>query len=222
MRKDKPICGIYKITSPSGRIYIGQSIDIVDRWCHYKRRGAPSQVKLHRSFIKYGPHNHKFEILHQCTKEELNALEIYYVNLFQSKDKENGLNVRDGGGNRALHSEDSKKLIGDRHRNKFVSKETRIKISESKKGCKAWNKGVPFSEETKLKMNQWRIGGKLTEEHKRKISMSNASGKLILNLETGIYYNSIPDAAKSIGVSRYCLGQRLLGRSKKKTSFIYA
>ena len=28
--------GIYKITSPTGRIYIGQSVDIYYRWNDYK------------------------------------------------------------------------------------------------------------------------------------------------------------------------------------------
>lgn len=35
MSKEK-ICGIYKITSPSGKVYIGQSNNIIKRWITYK------------------------------------------------------------------------------------------------------------------------------------------------------------------------------------------
>lgn len=128
----KSICGIYKITSPSGRIYIGQSVNILDRWRKYKIRGSIGQVKLHNSFMKYGASNHKFEIIHTCANESLNEFEEYYMNLFKAKDKKIGLNIRDAG-SRGLHSEESKKLIGDGHRDKFVSEETRLKISISKK-----------------------------------------------------------------------------------------
>jgi predicted GIY-YIG superfamily endonuclease len=30
--------GIYKITSPSGKVYIGQSWDIYDRWKKHKQK----------------------------------------------------------------------------------------------------------------------------------------------------------------------------------------
>ena len=36
--KMKKICGIYKITSPSGRVYIGQSIDVYSRLKQYQIR----------------------------------------------------------------------------------------------------------------------------------------------------------------------------------------
>lgn len=217
----KSICGIYKITSPSGKIYIGQSVDILCRWRKYKIRGSVGQTKLHNSFMKYGASNHKFEIIHQCAKECLNNLEEYYMNLFQSKGRERGLNIRNSG-SRALHSEESKKLIGDWHRNKFVSDETRAKISMSKKGCKIWSKGVTFSEEHKINMSKSRIGGKHTEEHKLKQSINNAWSKLLLNTETGIYYNTIREAAKTIGMTPSGLSLRLSGNVNKKTSFVYA
>lgn len=41
-------CGIYKITSPSGKIYIGQSIDIKRRWLDYKTRVNCTQRALRR------------------------------------------------------------------------------------------------------------------------------------------------------------------------------
>lgn len=96
----KKICGIYKITSPSNSIYIGQSIDIALRWHHYKLGRSTKQILLHNSFKKYGVENHKFEVVEQCTHELLNEREKYYVDLYKTFNSDKGLNVRDGGGHK--------------------------------------------------------------------------------------------------------------------------
>ena len=74
--------GIYKITSPSGKIYIGQSIKIENRLRDYKNRKGPKQPKLNNSFLKYGYEAHKIEIVCECLIEELNDRERYYQDLF--------------------------------------------------------------------------------------------------------------------------------------------
>lgn len=83
--------GIYKITSPSKRIYIGQSINIEKRFKHYKRLSCKKQVILYSSFLKYGVDKHKFEILCECEISELNDKERYYQDLYSVITK-NGLN----------------------------------------------------------------------------------------------------------------------------------
>lgn len=74
--------GIYKLTSPSGKHYIGQTTDIDKRLKHYKRVDCKTQVKLFRAIEKYGFENFLIEILYETTNEfkhmslMLNALEI--------------------------------------------------------------------------------------------------------------------------------------------------
>jgi len=64
--------GIYKITSPSGKVYIGQSIDIELRFKQYSNiLKSIGQRKLYYSFKKYGINSHKFEILETCSVEVL-------------------------------------------------------------------------------------------------------------------------------------------------------
>ena len=55
--------GIYKITSPLGYIYIGQSINIDYRFNVYKKLKCKSQLRIYNSFVKYGVDNHIFEII---------------------------------------------------------------------------------------------------------------------------------------------------------------
>jgi len=57
MANDKTVIGIYKITNPKGRVYIGQSINIEKRLSNYKKFNCKSQPKLHLSFVKYLYHN---------------------------------------------------------------------------------------------------------------------------------------------------------------------
>ena len=84
--------GIYKITSPSGKIYIGKSINIQKRFKQYKKSLGKGQPLLNRSFLKYGIDNHVFEIVCICDYEDLNDLERYYQLLFSCIGK-NGLNI---------------------------------------------------------------------------------------------------------------------------------
>lgn len=178
MRK---IIGIYKITSPSNKVYIGQSVNIYNRFYRYKSLKCKTQPHLYNSLLKYGVSNHKFEVIHECQANELNELEKYYIDLYSSFNNKNGLNLKDGGN------------AGGK-----CSEITRKKISDSHKGQKAWNKGIPMSSEqyekvkntmfksggvglrngaiiskkTRKKMSEIKKGVPLSERHKQKISES--------------------------------------------------
>jgi hypothetical protein len=70
--------------------------------------------------------------------------------------------------------------------NRNMSKETRQKISEYRKGKSSWNKGKSHSDKTRRKMSENRRGkvaknkGKpMSEEQKRKISETKKANKLL-------------------------------------------
>lgn len=93
--------GIYKITSPTEKIYIGQSKDVEYRLNRYKELRCSAQVLLYNSFLKHGVENHIFEIIEQgdFTRDELNFLEKKYILQFNSfrGNNVNGLNLTTGG-----------------------------------------------------------------------------------------------------------------------------
>lgn len=91
----KKVSGIYIITNKiSGKIYVGESLDIYRRWhdehipqlrknCHYNK-------ELQNDFNKYGEENFSFEILERysednpiTTKAKIIILESYYVTAFK-------------------------------------------------------------------------------------------------------------------------------------------
>ena len=85
--------GIYKITNPKGKIYIGQSVNVEKRLREYRGiSNCKNQIKLYRSIIKYGFSEHIFEVLEECTVEELNIRERYWQDFY--KVLEEGLNCR--------------------------------------------------------------------------------------------------------------------------------
>jgi group I intron endonuclease len=85
--------GIYKITSPSGKVYVGQSVNIEKRFTHYRKLyNCQQQHKLYSSLGKYGASAHIFEVLESCSIEELNIRERYWQDLYNAV--VNGLNCK--------------------------------------------------------------------------------------------------------------------------------
>lgn len=169
---EKDTIGIYKITSPSGKIYIGQSVCIRKRWISYKSiERIKSQTKLYRSFKKYGVENHVFEVIEECKFEDLNGLERYHQELYNSVEK--GLNCvyQESEGKPRIFSEETKRRISEGNKGKKISEEAKEKLSKALKGRK-------FSEETRLKMSESRKGKKRSKETRIKISESS-KGKII-------------------------------------------
>ncbi len=153
------LIGIYKITSPSGKIYIGKSTDIYKRWTGYKVKQNKKQTKLYNSFNKYGVLNHKFEIIELCDILNLSEKETFYIKKYNTYNTDNGLNLTGGGEGICFLSEDARKKIGEFH-----------------KGNK-YNLGRITSDKTKEKLRKI---GKLrifTEEHKKRISESKKGTK---------------------------------------------
>lgn len=170
---------IYKITSPTKKVYIGQSINILKRWQSYSRLNCKSQVKLYNSLVKYGVKKHRFEVLQICEAEHLNELEKYYVDLFQTFNSKYGLNLMDGGGNKASPSIETRIKMSKSSIGKTMSDEARKKMSTSMKGRKLSAEtikkitekttGQKRNADTIEKMSNW------TRTDEMKIKMSKAS-----------------------------------------------
>lgn len=92
--------GIYKITNPKNKVYVGQSIDINRRWEEYVNlRKDAIGVKLYNSLKKYGPNEHKFEIIEECKSKQLDKKEIYWGLFFDVLNPKKGLNLKLGNSN---------------------------------------------------------------------------------------------------------------------------
>ena len=95
--------GIYKITNKiNGKCYIGKSVDIHNRWIRHRSRAFQEKDRqyncyLYRSMRKYGLDSFLFEVVEECTLDDLNEKEIFYIDLYHSFDKNYGYNMTRGG-----------------------------------------------------------------------------------------------------------------------------
>lgn len=297
------ICGIYKITSPSNKIYIGKSVHIYKRWRFYKGIHCKEQPRLYKSLLKYGILSHKFEIIDVCLPEELNVKERYYQDLFQCTGK-SGMNcmltnpereyfeVKDTtkekiknalvGKKRPLdvvnkiieskrknpyvytedirrkmsesgkkrppmseetrkkiseisrrpQSEETKKKISMAHKGKKMSKEFAEAVGNRTRGRKATLEtrkklsasllGRVVSEETRKKISRGHMGKKMSESARLKMSLNNGASVIVLDTESGIFYNTIKLAAESKSLNVNRLRRMISGETKNKTQFIRA
>lgn len=86
---DKPICGIYKITNlKDEKVYIGQAKDCRKRWLDHCKHGlgidTPSTNKLYQAMLQDGLENFTFELLEECSEDQLDKNEQYFIEMFSS------------------------------------------------------------------------------------------------------------------------------------------
>ena len=91
--------GIYKITGPDERIYIGKSTDIKSRWQQHCKSafhtGIISWAAIHDAMEKQGIDNFTFEVIEKVEKENLSAREKFWIEFYEA-DKY-GFNMKAGG-----------------------------------------------------------------------------------------------------------------------------
>jgi hypothetical protein len=127
--------GIYRITNLcNGKNYVGQSIDVEKRWRQHKQKSARKEnTYLQKAFAKYGIENFDFDVLQECTKEELNDLEIKYIEEFKAQGKAE-YNIASGGYVNPLQykteeeMEIFKKKVSQANTGKKTSDETKEKM----------------------------------------------------------------------------------------------
>ena len=91
--------GIYCIlNNVNNKRYIGQSQDINLRWKKHKdalNTGKQENKYLQNAWNKYGECSFDFFIIEECSVEDLNKREIYWINYYDSMN--NGYNLCEGG-----------------------------------------------------------------------------------------------------------------------------
>jgi group I intron endonuclease len=193
--------GVYKITNPSGKIYIGQSVDIYNRWNkNYKMLRCKSQPKLYNSFKKHGFENHTFEIIEECDISQLIKQETYWKMFYKVLEIPSLCCRIDGKGGKS-------------------SEETKKKQSLSAKisGVGKWNKGRTQSKEEKQLRSKLKLGYKPTSTHIDNMSKSmlGKNTKSIICINTGIEYKSIREASKLLNINERSISNNLIGLSKQ-------
>lgn len=220
--------GIYKITSPTNKVYIGQTTNYDKRYSAYKNHKCKGQPKLFNSLNKYGFDTHQIDLIRNCSLDELNHYERHYQEYYNSV--VDGLNLR---------------YTATNSKSGYMSEESKKKMSESRKGiifndewkanlAKVWI-GRKHTEETKLKMSNAGKGKKKSAEHIAKLwqnqkgaimpkrseetkmlqSLNNGKSKAVIQMDLDgnfiAEFRSASEAVRIVNISRNigacCLGK---------------
>jgi group I intron endonuclease len=211
---------IYKITSPSNKVYIGQTINFEKRVNHYKKLNCKTQIRLYNSLLKYGFDSHKIEIIENCKFDELNNRERYYQELYDCINKGLNLIYTNTSEKRKLISEETRKKMSESGKIKVFSKEHRENISKAERP-KIYINGVLtktyFTPEHRKKLSDWQIGRIFTAEHKRNITLGLPK-KCVYQFDLfGNFvneYESISEAARQNKLYRQHIGKCCSGGLK--------
>ena len=258
---------VYKLTSPSNKVYIGCTYqDPKDRWdCGRKYH---HNKELTDDIQRFGWEQFEHDVLYSnLTEEEAFDLERDLIHIHKSCHPEYGYNkthggktnpgiIRDDSYRKRLSerttgenhhfygkhlSNDHRQKISESNKGHIVSRETRIKIGDANRGrfksdeaIQKWrdsrhgythseatkrkigegNRGKIVSEETRRRIGYANKGRITSEETKEKLSKSSAKKRKVICVETGVVYDSMREAAETMGTPASNVGSVCRGKTK--------
>jgi len=229
------ICGIYKLTSPSNKCYIGQSTNITQRFDYYKKKRCKEQPAIYNALNKYGPEHFKYEIIEQCENDIdiLDKLEKHYIEKYDSI--KTGYNCNDGG---RVHnfSDATRKKLSDSIKASFAEGRRSHKgdknnffgkhhSQKTKNLIRNKLTGSILSSETKQKISEKHKGRKFSKEHSENKSLSQIGSKnpiakaVIIN---NVIYSTITEAAKNLNIKVSTMHFRINAKSFKDYQYYTA
>lgn len=215
--------------------YIGQSQNLLKRknqFIHFNNRYGGkliNDVRKHYNDTWYWD----YEVLEYCCVDKLNEREEYYINLFDSTNREKGYNLTIGGDGCIgyVFTEEAKKAVSrglKLHHHVWTDEEKRI-FSENQRGEKNHMWGKHKNEDEKQKQRERMLGennpfyGKHhTDESKQLISTKNS--KPIYQIDKFSYeiireWKSACEASKELGIGRKNINECCLGRGNSAGGF---
>lgn len=207
---------IYKVTSPSGKIYIGQTVKTLAgrRGDHfsYVKRNPDCKNKFANALRKY-QNRLRWEILYDSVLcEDLDDMEISAIALYDSyKYGYNGTIGGEGSVGRKV-SDITRKKISRSHIGKKVSNETKSKISKAHSG-----KPKPKSNKHCINISAGKAGQASGEQNpKAKLNKDTAHNIRLLRL-SGM---EIKHIAKKFNVSEATIAGIIMNRRWKDDKYI--
>jgi group I intron endonuclease len=229
---------IYKITNPSGRIYIGKTININARISAYTncKKSISQQKIIYNSILKYGWKSHSFEIIESTSIDLLNDLEKEYIKRYNSYHYTNpdGMNLTLGGDGAfgRKDSEDTKRKRADKHIGSKRSENTKKIMSELKKGKIPYAATLARSEKQIQHIKYGNIGRKRKSETNDKTLITlntklieNHGGILQYDKNTGELIKEwniiIKEISKKLNIDASAISKCLSGKKPSAYNYIW-
>jgi group I intron endonuclease len=169
---DNPYGVIYKLTSPSGKVYVGQTTDFAKRMRKYANCNCAGQPAIYQALRKYGWDSFKAEqIMVAEDKEWLDFYEEWAIIHFDAMNPNNGYNLCAGGNAGGSPSEETRLKLSVASKGVPKSAEHNANVAKAKHGC-------IFSTEHRARLSagqRRRKRSPLSAETKARISASNSN-----------------------------------------------
>ena len=216
-------CGIYKIQNiENNKIYIGQSIDIAQRWREHRSDALINRDNsiLHKAIKKYGEFNFSYEIIEECSKEKLNEREIYWIQYYNSMIP-NGYNQTSGGYSGQGELFRKPVLQYDLKGNFIQEFESASEAARQLNVFKSNLTAACRGESTQCGGFQWKY-----KDSNKKISIvPDKSGKIVYQYDKQMnliaIFTSAVDAEKNTGIKAGNIRQCCNGRNKTAGGFVW-
>ena len=238
--------GIYKITNKvNGDCYYGSSVNVEKRWYRHLndlKNGSHHNPILQRAWLKYGENNFTFEIVEECTSDNLLIIEQKYLDL---RPKYN-IGLQSSGGDNISNNPNRDKIVknisnGIKLRYSKMSKEEINRIHSrpgesnpnwrggiSKKYCKCGKEISPSNETCRVcyktdgdknpffgKKHTKEVLNYLSEINKG-VCRHNNKYEIIID---GLEYESYQDASKKLNINFTTIRWRVLSKNPKYKNY---
>ena len=185
------------LTSPSGKIYIGQTIHQVEKRLKKHQQKSSGCRAIYNAIQYHGWENFE-KYWYECPDDDLNKHEELMIEVLGTLSPD-GYNLKEGGANGKASEESKQKnkeaKLGEKNPNFGLpkSKETKQKMSEAHRGEKSYMFGIPKSTEHKQRVSEATKGeknhnfGKTGEKHPNSIKVYRYAldGTFIDSFESG-------------------------------------
>lgn len=183
---------IYKITNNiNGKIYIGQTRTTEPRrwqqhvW-HANNDSNDDSMLLCKAIRKYGKENFTRTIIEECDNQRLNEREIYWINYFNSTNREIGYNIEKGGEGHSKYS-DEKILEAYVKYNSITQASEALGMSRSQMSKRLQAMQIETSNE--IPVCQYDLQGNFIKEYPTMAEASKETGTPIYHIKNQSVYN---------------------------------
>lgn len=208
--------GIYKWISPSGKMYIGQAVNLKSRkneFLNFNRKYTSQRNSNKLSAIDKARNKYNkaedwiYEILEYASIEDLNDLEIKYISIFNTTNSKIGYNSTTGGdGSKGVLWGTEKQIEALKNRRSYV-------------GTNNPNYGKHLSDEAKENLRNKHLGLKQTSE-----TIAKKSKKVIqcaLDGQEIKTFDSITTASKEMNCDKSLIMRVCQGKKKTAKGYIW-
>lgn len=237
LQKDKKgdkMVGIYKITNNiNGKTYVGQSNNIERRFAQHKSPNEQERAQskpLYKAFKKYGIEHFSFEVIEECSIEELDNREIYWIKELNSLVSQNGYNISEGDGGASGENHPKHKLTKDdvidirtRYNNRERCKEVE-KLYSDRIGHSGFSKIWKGETWKDVMPEVYTVENKEFHKHNT-AQIGSENGRALLNEEdviairlrkkNGEHWRAVYEDYKFTGIKDKCFQQTWLGYNWK-------